>query len=764
MALERFFKLIIARRWLVIAFYALLLPPAVWFALKVDQDNSIYRLIVPSDPDSLATAAFEKVFGRGEYVVLLAEASDPFAPEVIKKVDDLSRDLSKLPRVQSNSLTDIYRRSHAGLDSPEAFKKFATGTDLFKKQGLVGPDYLGIPLLLNVQTNEERRDVIAKIDELLAPVEQSPAPLTKLRKVGMPYVNAYLDKDTRNGGKRYFPVFFLFVLLLNYTLYRSFRALLAFVITLGVSAALTVGYIGATGGTFTIFSQLVPMTILITCTATLVYLHSRFVEIPPDRDVEEHRLFALRNKFMACTASMAATAVGFAALLVSKIRPIREMGMWVAIGLGLTWVVVFTLFPALQKALNAPTQKERQLAAQWFVRLTNWLPTFSWRWRWLLVPGSLVLCAAGAVALFGIPHVWKPMELQTNALHYLNHNSALYKDTKRIEETVGGLSVTDIWLKSDKTGSVTDAEVLEGITAFAQSLEADPRASSVVGLPTLLRTIRYASGEGDQLPALGDKAAWEKIADTLESLMPKESMLSRFVEPKSLAQTHLAVITKTIDYKQYVALDALIKQKFAEAAARFPALKSFTVQNVGLAALEAKISHHLVPTLVESFWLTVVIIFGTFLVIFRNGAARLMAMIPSLFAILVMFLVMRVSSISLSVATIMIASTVLGTSENDQIHFFFHFLEKSKGSSTEEGLKHTLLIAGRAIFFATLINAGGFLAFGLADLPPMREFGMLSALAFLLSMIADFTALPAALWMVFRDRPEAMKEKPAKKG
>ena len=37
----------------------------------------------------------------------------------------------------------------------------------------------------------------------------------------------------------------------------------------------------------------------------------------------------------------------------------------------------------------------------------------------------------------------------------------------------------------------------------------------------------------------------------------------------------------------------------------------------------------------ESFALTVVFIFVTFLFVFRNGAARLMAMIPSVFAILV---------------------------------------------------------------------------------------------------------------------------------
>jgi hypothetical protein len=53
----------------------------------------------------------------------------------------------------------------------------------------------------------------------------------------------------------------------------------------------------------------------------------------------------------------------------------------------------------------------------------------------------------------------------------------------------------------------------------------------------------------------------------------------------------------------------------------------------------------------------------------------------------------------------------------------------------------------------TVVNAGGFLALALADLPPMRQFGALTATTFALSMLADFTALPAALWIVLRERP-----------
>jgi predicted RND superfamily exporter protein len=754
--LTRIFRRIIAHRRLIIIIYALLLPPSVWLALRVQQDNSLDRLVVQSDPTYIANKRFEQVFGHGEYVLILAEAQDPFAPETLKQFDQLELAVGKIPRVNANSGLSVFKRVKGGFDgSPEAaaaFKKFITGSELFKKQGLVAEHMLALPLFLDVRTTEQRTEVIEGIDRALAPFEKNPAPLTAIRKVGQPYVNAYLDNDTRTSGYKYFPLFMLFVIVLNWLLYRSFRALTAFVLTLGVCAAMTVGFVGLTGGTFTIVSSLVPMTILITTTATLVYLHSRYVEVDDDvEDIEEHQAHALANKFVAATASIFATAVGFAALAVSEIRPIRELGLWVAAGLVITWITVFTLFPALQRALNTPTEKERKTAGQWFAKFVMWLPGWSYRWRWVLVPGSLVLCGVGAVALFGIPGVIKPMELQTNAVEYIPHESQLYKDTKRLEEQISGLSITEVWLRG-KPGTVSDAPVLRGLQHFSDSLEADKQIGTVIGPTTMLRTLRYVSGKGDKLPE--DDDALEEVGGTLETLLPKEQMLQSFVN-KQLGQTHLSVITKTVDYQGFIALDKTLRTKWQEAVQRDPALKDFEMEIVGLAPLQAKISQLLVPTLTQSFGLTVVIIFVAFLLVFRSGPARLMAMIPSLFAILVMFAIMRLFHMNLNVATILIASTVLGTSENDQIHFFYHFQEaRNAGQTTEQALRHTLSIAGRAIFFATIINAGGFLAFAFSTLPPVRQFGILSAIAFLLSMIADFTALPAALWMVFRERPD----------
>ncbi|MGH8546199.1 MAG: hypothetical protein ACREX3_21770, partial [Gammaproteobacteria bacterium] len=140
--LSRFFAALIARRWWVIGCYALLLPPSAYYAAKVGQDNSIDRLIVATDPDYVATRAFEQVFGGGEYALLLVEAPDPLAPEVITKLDALERAIQTNPRVTTNSVLSVYRRAKAGFEpTPEsltALRQFATGTDQFRRQGLLG--------------------------------------------------------------------------------------------------------------------------------------------------------------------------------------------------------------------------------------------------------------------------------------------------------------------------------------------------------------------------------------------------------------------------------------------------------------------------------------------------------------------------------------------------------------------------------------------------------------------------------------------------
>ncbi|MCX5731980.1 MAG: hypothetical protein NTY18_11675, partial [Deltaproteobacteria bacterium] len=145
---ERVFRHIVAWRLSVLAIYAVLLPVAVGLALRIPSEGAIDRLIVPSDPDFVATRAFQKVFQEGQVVLLLLESDDPWSPEVLRQAVALEERLGKVPGVHPVSALDIFRRVQPGFTpdaaSAAAFKKFATGTDILRRQGLVGDRFIGV--------------------------------------------------------------------------------------------------------------------------------------------------------------------------------------------------------------------------------------------------------------------------------------------------------------------------------------------------------------------------------------------------------------------------------------------------------------------------------------------------------------------------------------------------------------------------------------------------------------------------------------------
>jgi predicted RND superfamily exporter protein len=754
--LERVFRRIVAWRIPVLAAYALLLPIAVVLALRIPSEGAIDRLIVPSDPDFVATRAFQKVFPEGQVVLLLVEADDPWSPVVLREVMSLEDRLRTVPGVVPISALDVFRRVSPGFQpdaaSAEAYRRFATGTDILRRQGLVGKDFQGV--VAGFASGAGSR---AKTLDAIEKAVGDPGPGVKgIRRVGAPLVEAWIERESGTASLRYFPLFGAFVVAITLFLYRSWRTLLAILLALGTAVALGVGAGSLLGFSFTVVSALVPLTVMVTTLATLVYLQSRFVDQPEGTDVDAHQVFALANKFLPVTASTVAAVLGFGALAVSKIRPVREMGVWTAAGLALGWIAAFTLFPALQKLLRTPTGRSVAIRTRFYDRLAEVLPVFTWRYRWPLVLGALAVSFAGAVGLFGLPGVVPPMKVGVDSLDYVDANLAIHKDMLWFRQNVAGLNVARVWVRTPP-GLAVDPEFLRGIDRFATSVEKLPGVSAVVGPTTFLRMRRYMAGQGDQLPQ--DREAFEAAAADVEQLLLTEPELRAFVDVATLGNVQFTVVFDGIEEKEFEQLSAGLHRTWDAEVKGDPAFRGVEMQVVGESLLQAKVGASLVPTLTESFSLTAGLIFLAFLFVFRSPSARLMAMIPSVFAILATFLGMRLLGASLNVATILIATTVLGTTENDQIHFFYHLQEgRQEKMGFEESLRYTLRVSGRAIVFATLINATGFLALSVSNFPPLRQFGVITAAAFLLSMVADFTALPASLWILSRVRPAGVEE------
>jgi predicted RND superfamily exporter protein len=747
----RLFARVLAARRAILLIFIVVGALGAYGATRIPDDNAIDSLMVADDPVAKATAAFEKIFPEGVHALLMLETPEPLSEAALRGADQLEHRLATITGVEPQSLLTIYRGANPGSTlSPDDVihvRKFATGTQLFTRAGLLGPHFLGIALELHVRSPADRDRMLAAIDAAIEPLLRThDGPFDRIRRVGSPWLDAWLEHETQVATQRSMPLFGLFLVTLVFLLYRSWRTLLALVITLGLVVAIALGLAALTGWTHTIVSSLVPLTVLVTATSTLVYIHSRYIDRGDAPDLAAHHARVLANKFLPCTASIFATAVGFAALVVSNIRPVRQMGLWTASGLIVAWIASFTVFPALQQMLRTPTQSEVAAAGRWYPRFVDrWLP-LTRAWRWPLVAAALLGMGVGAIALLGIPGHIRPLALETDTLTYIDPKLPAAQDT-RFFEGKDGLDVYQLWLKVPQAGAL-DPPFLRAVDQLVRQLESDPRITAVDGPTSLLRWARYVQSGVDELPT--DPQAWNDLAGQLEQILLTTPGARGYVDLTTLGDVRLTIRGRDRAFGDIGVMRHYIEHIWASVQRQQPALAAVTARVVGESVLSDQITLQLIPTLLESFALTASIIFCAFLVVFRSPTARLMAMIPSLFAILSAFLVMRGASISLNIATILIGSTVLGATENDQVHFFYHYQEGRHEGSTLAALRHAFLVAGKPILFATLINAAGFLALAFSPLPPMRQFGTVSSAAFVLALLADFTALPAALWICTR--------------
>jgi predicted RND superfamily exporter protein len=185
---------------------------------------------------------------------------------------------------------------------------------------------------------------------------------------------------------------------------------------------------------------------------------------------------------------MFATAVGFAALAVSDIRPVREMGLWTACGLIAAWVGCFTLFPSLQSLLRAPRRSSAATDDKWFAKLVEVLVPATRRYRWPLVIGAVLIMLCGAASLFGIPGKLAPLQLETDALTYVNPREPVAQDTRRFQEA-NGLDVQDLWLQT-QPGHALDPEFLRSVACWCGASSSIP-ASMRSTAPLVVRWARY---------------------------------------------------------------------------------------------------------------------------------------------------------------------------------------------------------------------------------------------------------------------------------
>jgi len=166
----------------------------------------------------------------------------------------------------------------------------------------------------------------------------------------------------------------------------------------------------------------------------------------------------------------------------------------------------------------------------------------------------------------------------------------------------------------------------------------------------------------------------------------------------------------------------------------------------GLVPLVYKAQHELMNGLYESLALAFGLIALVMIFVLRSPSAGLLAMIPNVFPVVVIFGLMGWLGVLVDVGSMMTASVALGVAVDDTIHYLTWYREGlDKGLSRKGAVMLAYERCATAMTQTTLIAGLGLAAFAFSTFTPTQRFGILMLTLLVAALFGDLIFLPALL-------------------
>lgn len=165
----------------------------------------------------------------------------------------------------------------------------------------------------------------------------------------------------------------------------------------------------------------------------------------------------------------------------------------------------------------------------------------------------------------------------------------------------------------------------------------------------------------------------------------------------------------------------------------------------GLVVLYNNVLQSLFGSQIMTLWVVFVVLFGIFLVLFRNLKMAMIALVPNIAVVILVLGIMGGAGIPLDIMTITIAAISFGMANDNTIHFVHRFQNEYNSHETqsyEAAISRSHDTIGRAMFFTSLTIILGFSILAFSNFVPTVYFGILTGLSMLVALLADLALLP----------------------
>lgn len=563
-------------------------------------------------------------------------------------------------------------------------------------------------------------------------------------KIGGPIADgAAVDMESKRSLDTYMWYTVLTVFLLAWLRMGDFRMAMTVMGFSLLCAGISLSVLHWTGGKMNLTMIMLPTLTFILGVSGCVHMANYYRSalqaggpIPPAAQ-------AMRDGGVPVAMAAITTAIGMASLATSQVTPIREFGLYSAMGVICSMPVILLLMPAVmhlffrrqpkQQTKRIPTKREQKTGVSRSTSLViNWVCRFHW---WVTIP-SLI----GLVALaIGGTRLKASVKIQNR----FADRTTIIQNYQWLESKLGPLVPMEVVLRFEKTDDYTLWQQLELVKSIERALEQTTDINATYSAVTFRPTVPRGKG----LRSLMQKRLI--VNEWLENISQLEDAhLLRRNEDETLWRISARVAAlNDIDYGDFLqTIQVNVDQQISHLQDRLAKDPRISAVITGTIPLVYQAQHQILKDLSISFlaaffFITIVLIY-----VLKSFRAGLIAMLPNVFPPIVVFGGMGWLGIPIEIGSVMTASVALGIAVDDTIHFLTWYRRGFKiGKSRFKSIQYAFNHCAKAMIDTTLICGLGVAPFLFSDFMPTVRFSRLMVILLTTALVGDLILLPAIL-------------------
>ena len=568
-------------------------------------------------------------------------------------------------------------------------------------------------------------------------------------RLGGPTVDAAtIDLESRRLMLGLTGVAGLIALCVTWWRLRSFRLTVMVLLGAGYSVAATLATLYYSGGHMNLLMTMLPPLVFVLSLSAAVHLINYYRDAIAEGDLATAPQRAMAHGWWPCLLASATTAVGLLSLSTSTIVPIRDFGVYSAVGMGISIAVLFLFLPAALAVwpLEANGAGEgRQSAGPQagdknggqadhggkHHRRRRDVISLVERFHRLLTYGCLALMAGLG---WGLLDLKSTVKLQ----HRFAPDSRIMEDYRWMEKNLGPLVPLELVVHFDPDCPLDFFRRME----FVAALQREINTFQDVGATMSAADFAPPLPQGNSVRDVARRAILARKLPQGRQTYIDAHFLSQDPSGEFWRISVRVNALSDVDYGYFIEtlrsrVDPMIDAK---------GIDGVRAIYTGVIPLIYKAQRQLFADLVRSFLLAFGVIAVVMMVALGSIPAGLLAMVPNLFPAVVIFGFMGWTGRLIEIGSVMTASAALGIAVDDTFHFLTWFSRGSRdGMSRHESLAYAFRRCATPMINTTIICASGMAIFSLSTFMPVVHFAWLMVMLLTAALVGDLILLPAML-------------------